>query len=248
MTLLGLIAALYGCTAGNSSGPGARRIYHVLFIGNSLTSVNDLPGTVALVAADAGDSIEVESVARPNFALIDHVNGQSDAIQVIQSRGWDYVVLQQGPSSLPISRDTLILATKQLDPYIRSAGARTAELMVWPSADNLAAFEAVRSSYQEAAQAVDALFLPAGEAWRTAWALDPALQLYGSDGYHPAELGTYLTALVVYEGITGRDAQSLSPFAAAAGHRLDTPPGRVRLLQRAAHETVSRFASSHVNN
>jgi hypothetical protein len=241
---LTLLLILAGC-AGDNSSPGSAnpRVYRVLFIGNSLTYVNDLPGTVARLGASAKDSFEVESVAEGGFALIDHVNGKSDAVHVIQSRGWDYVVLQQGPSSLPISRDTLVLATQLLDPYIRAAGARTAELMVWPDATNQAAFDAVRISYQEAAQAVDGLFLPGGEAWRAAWALYPMLQLYSSDGFHPSELGTYLTALVVLEGITGRDVQSLPPFAIAAGHQLDTPPGVVRLMQRAAHETVVRFSS-----
>jgi hypothetical protein len=71
-------------------------------------------------------------VARPNFALIDHVNGKSSAVEVIQKGNWDYVVLQQGPSSLDLSRDTLIQAARMLDPLIRAAGGRGALLMVWP--------------------------------------------------------------------------------------------------------------------
>jgi hypothetical protein len=240
---LGLLLLLVGCGSDNAADPPDSRVYRVLFIGNSLTYVNDLPGTVARLAASVGDSFEVQSVAEAGFALIDHVNGKSDAVAVVQSRPWDYVVLQQGPSSLPLSRDTLVLATQLLDPYIRGAGARPAELMVWPAADNPTAFDAVRGSYQEAAQAVNGLFLPAGEAWRAAWALYPMLALYGSDGFHPSEVGTYLTALVVLEGITGRDVESLPPFAFAAGRQLDTPPGVVRLMQRAAHETVARFPS-----
>jgi hypothetical protein len=241
---VGLLLLLVSCGADGPSDPVDSRVYRVLFIGNSLTYVNDLPGTVARLAASVHDSLEAESVAEGGFALIDHLNGKSDAVAVIQSHPWDYVVLQQGPSSLPISRDTLVLASQLVDPYIRAAGARPAELMVWPDADNQAAFDAVRGSYQAAAQAVNGLFLPAGEAWRAAWVLYPMLQLYGADGFHPSELGTYLTALVVLEGITGRDSQSLPPFAFAAGHQLDTPPGVVRLMQRAAHETVARFASA----
>ena len=45
----------------------------VLFIGNSLTYVNDLPGTLAGIARSGGDTIRVEMVARPNYALIDHL-------------------------------------------------------------------------------------------------------------------------------------------------------------------------------
>jgi hypothetical protein len=112
--------------------------------------------------------------------------------------------------------------------------------MVWPPSGNLSAFDAVRQSYQQAAQAVHGLFLPAGEAWRAAWAVDPELPLYGADGFHPSELGTYLTALVVYEGITGHDSRSLPAVAAVAAHPLTMPATKVRLLQRLAHETVAR--------
>jgi hypothetical protein len=65
--------------------------------------------------------------------------------------------------------------------------------------------------------------------------------LYGPDGFHPSELGTYLTALVVYEGITGRDVTTLPARITVGGKRLQIPTATVRLLQRAAHETVTRF-------
>ena len=183
----------------------------------------------------------MRSEARPNLALIDHVNGKSDAMNAIQSGGWDYVVLQQGPSALPASRDTLILAARMLDPEIRRAGARSALLMVWPESARFTVFDDVRDSYLLAAQEVGGVFLPVGEAWRAAWALDPELALYGSDGYHPSPLGTYVAALVVYEGITGHDARLLPDEAVVAGARLSLPPSTVQLLQQAAHETVLRF-------
>jgi hypothetical protein len=247
MMLLGLVVSLSGCTGGGSPvDPGTPQVYHILFIGNSLTYFNDLPGTVALLAAGGRDSIEVETVARAGFALIDHVEGKSDAVPVIRSRQWDYVVLQQGPSSLPLSRDTLILATRLLDPDVRAAGGRIAELMVWPAKDDIRVFDQVRVSYQEAARAVDGLFLPGGEAWRAAWALDPSVPLYGEDNFHPSELGTFLASLVVYEAITGRDVRTLPPSAFAAGHRLNVSAGTVRLLQRAAHETIARFPDQNL--
>jgi hypothetical protein len=237
-----LFLALASCSGGNA-GLEPSSSHRVLFIGNSLTYFNDLPGTVAQLASSVNETVEVASVARPNFALIDHVNGKSNAVEVIQTGDWDYVVLQQGPSSLDLSRDTLILATRLLDPYIRAAGGRSALLMVWPESTRFEFFDAVRVSYQLAAQEVDGLFLPAGEAWLGAWAIDTQLPLYGPDGYHPSELGTYLAALVVYEGITGHDARSLPAEATVAGRKLSVPPSRVRLLQRAAHEAVVRFAT-----
>ena len=34
-----------------------------------------------------------------------------------------------------------------------------------------------------------------------AWRQDPGLRLYGSDGFHPTVLGSYLAALVIYGGL-----------------------------------------------
>jgi hypothetical protein len=242
--LLALQATITGSARGPSpSGPRPAKPggYRVLFIGNSLTYTNDLPGTVAAMALAAGDTIQYQTVVAPNVALIDHVTGQTNAVDIIKSGSWNYVVLQQGPTSLPLYRDTLILATKWLQPYIKGAGARSAQLMVWPSATQRASFDQVRRSSQLAAKAVGGVFLPAGEAWRAAWTAGPRIALYGRDGFHPSELGTYLTALVVYEGLTGRDVRSLPPRAIVAGQRLQIPTATVRLLQQVAHETIVRF-------
>ncbi|HET6796776.1 MAG TPA: hypothetical protein VFH40_06390 [Gemmatimonadales bacterium] len=242
LTLLSL-ATSCGGGPGPVPTPVRARAAHVLFIGNSLTYTNDLPATVAAVALGFNDTMQVRMVAAPNLALIDHVAGQTDAIQVLQSERWDFVVLQQGPTVLPLYRDTLILATKWLEPYIHAAGGRSAQLMVWPMATKRASFDEVRRSTQLAAKAVAGVFLPAGEAWRAAWSAGSRVALYGADGFHPSPLGTYLTALVIYEGLTGHDVRSLPPRATVAGERLQVPTATVRLLQQVAHETVVRYQS-----
>jgi hypothetical protein len=237
--------AVTGCGGSGAPAeppPGTPPAYRVLFIGNSLTYFNDLPATVAGLAGSVNVTIHVASVAGPNLALIDHVEGRSTAPDVIGQGGWNYVVLQQGPSALSLSRDTLLLATRLLATQIEAVGGRTALLMVWPESSRFAVFDDVRDSYRAAAAAVGGLFLPAGEAWRTAWASDPQLPLYGPDGYHPSELGTYLAALVVYEGVTGNDSRALPDQALVAGRDLSLSESRVRLLQEAAHQAVIRFA------
>ena len=44
----------------------------VLFVGNSLTSVHDVPAKVAELGASAGARIEVAAVTYPNVSLTDH--------------------------------------------------------------------------------------------------------------------------------------------------------------------------------
>jgi hypothetical protein len=240
MTTLLMVA---GCQSGRSLQPLAAGGRHVLFIGNSLTYANDLPATIAAIADAGGDTLRVRMVAEANMGLIDHALGQSDAIAVVKSQHWDFVVLQQGPTPRGLCRDTLILATKLLDPLVRSAGGRTALFMTWPtSAGSSAFFDEVRISFQMAADAVGGVLLPAGEAWRAAWSRDRSLPLYGPDGYHPSALGSFLAALTIYERLSGKDARSLPLRAFANGIPMSVPESTIRLLQEAAHQANVDFS------
>jgi len=241
---LALLAATGACqdTGAPAPPPNPNAVsLRVLFIGNSLTYVNDLPATLAGIAKSGGDAIRVEMVARPNYALIDHLTYHSGAEEAIAKGGWDVVVLQQGPTSLAVNRDSLILWTKMFDPMIRAVGARPALYMVWPAANRPQDFDAVRTSFQMAAQAVDGIFLPAGMAWVDAWQRNATLALYGSDGYHPSPLGTWLAALAIYEALTGHDPRLLPPRAVVNGATLNIPEQTIRLLQEAAHQANAEY-------
>lgn len=210
---------------------------HVLFIGNSLTYVNDLPGTLSALALTTGDTIRAASVALPDYALVDHLQ-HGGAMQAIASGSWQFVVLQQGPSSLQVNRDSLIEMSRLFDVAIRRNGARTALFSVWPQTVNATTFPRAIESYRLAAVAVGGVYLPVGAAWQTALTEDATLPLYSGDGLHPSELGTYLAALVMYERFTGKDARLLTPRAVVAGRVLtDTPESVVRRLQEIAHGT-----------
>lgn len=220
------------------------RVHRVLFVGNSLTYFNDLPGTLAALARTAGDSIVVASVTRPGYALIDHLVAPtaSGALDSIRGARWDHVVLQQGPTSREIDRDSLVLVTRQLAPAIRSAGARPALYMVWPTARDSANFDRIHESFRRAACAVDGELWPVGDAWRGVRRLEPSIALYGPDQFHPAPLGTYLAALVMYERITGRDARSLPTLVVVERRTIAVVPETVRVLQRVAHEANAAAA------
>jgi hypothetical protein len=234
-------ASLAGCLSAKSIEPLPAGGHHVLFVGNSLTYVNDLPRTVAAIATAGGDTIRVASSTGGNLALIDHLTGSSDAPQRIANDRWEYVILQQGPTPAGICRDSLVLWSKMFEPRIRAAGAQPALLMTWPGATFQSLWDDVRISFQNAATAVNGTFMPAGEAWRAAWKVDPSLPLYGPDGFHPAPAGTYLTALTIYERVTGKDARSLPARAFSNGEEFSLPVETIRLLQRAAHDANAQF-------
>lgn len=178
-------------------------VFTVLFIGNSLTASNDLAATLASMGRAAGITIQCTVVAKPNFSLEDHWT-DDEARTKLARGGWSHVVLQQGPSALPESRLLLHEYARRFDGQIRAVKARTAIFMVWPSTARRGDFDGVRASYAGAATLTGGILLPAGDAWRAAWRREPGLALYGPDGFHPSSLGSYLAALTIFHGLTGR--------------------------------------------
>ncbi len=67
---------------------------HVLFIGNSYTFVNNLPGLLIELAAHEAKPIDAEIVAFGGARLADHWT-QGQALAAIRRERWDYVVLQE---------------------------------------------------------------------------------------------------------------------------------------------------------
>lgn len=232
------VIAMLGLGCSSNTGPAALPPggIHVLFVGNSLTYVNDLPNTLAALADAAGDTIRVVAQTGPGLALIDHLNGATLAAQTIARGGWDFVILQQGPTPAGICRDSLVLWSELFDARIRQVGAVPALLMTWPAVGSSIPFDEVRDSFRGAAAAVHGMFLPAGEAWRAALGADPGVALYGPDGFHPSPTGTFLTALEIYERLTGKDARTLPPVAFSGLSRLSLPESLIVELQTAAHQ------------
>ena len=229
------LTLLISCGGGDSEPPPPfpGSVLRVLFVGNSLTYDNDLPGMTAQVAASAdAPPMVVGQVIRSGFSLGDHWN-EGAAQGMISQGNWDVVVLQQGPSALPASQADLLESTRKFANLAKNYGARVALLMVWPEANRPAARDSVRMSYSNAAAAVDGILVPAGEAWRAAWRRDPTLELYSSDGFHPALTGSYLAALTLFEQLYGR-----SPIGVAAA---GMDPAGVVLLQESAAEADAQY-------
>jgi hypothetical protein len=229
-----LVAAALAVLATAGAVPGGPvPPLRVLFVGNSLTYVNDLPALVGQIAKGDGLELRTATVAYPNYSLADHL-ARGDAARELARGGWDIVVLQQGPSGLPESRAELLRSTRDFAARAAAAHARVALLGVWPAADRPNAFDSVAASYAAAAEAVHGLLLPAGTAWTRAWRRDPSLPLYGPDGFHPAPLGSILAALVVYRGISGRPGAPLPATLQVNGLPLTLPRDLALTLEAAA--------------
>jgi hypothetical protein len=174
----------------------------ILFVGNSLTAQNDLPALVCRLAGVSGRAATCESVVGGGLAIEDHL-ARGIVQQRLAEQTWSFVVLQQGPSALESSRINLREHAMKIAPAIRSAGATPVLYAVWPSKARSRDFPRVSESYRLAANDINGLFAPAGDAWLEAWRLDPSIRLYDSDDFHPSLAGSYLAALVIHRAIFG---------------------------------------------
>lgn len=234
--VFGVVAACLGDAVVGPQLIGAGR--RVLFIGNSYVYVNDIPGIVQALADSAGgDKLAVETVAGPDLALIDHWNSGTARVEIAKG-GWEWVVLQQGPSSVELNRDTLRLATKLFAAAIANVNARTALFSAWPSEARRQDFNRAIESYTLAAADVNGILLPVAAGWVAAWNREPNLALY-ADGLHASIDGAYLSALVIYSRLLGKTPVGLpSKLQLRSGEVVAVEPERAALLQAAAAEVT----------
>jgi len=248
LRLLALVGTLGCLGADSAAGPElpAREGRAILFIGNSLTYVNDLPLIVEALADSVPGLTPAQRLAPamaafPDYALEDHwANGT--AVRAIDQGKWSVVVLQQGSSALEESRVNLRQWTKKFDERIRAAGARTAMYAVWPFASRQFDFDRVNESYTLAATDVNGMLFPVGEAWRAAWRRNPNLELYAADGLHPSGYGSYIGALVITSMLLDKSPVGMpARLTLRSGATLMIPTTDAAVLQEAAAEAIAKF-------
>ena len=245
-----LVSAALACAATTEPVPqliGEGR--PVLFVGNSYLYTQDIPGIVQALADSAGgDQLAVMTIAKPDYALIDHWR-EGVAQTEIKARNFDWVVLQQGPSSTDINRDSLRQVTT-LFAAIMSVAETPALFSAWPSSSRRQDFPRAIESYTLAAGDVNGVLLPVAASWLDAWAREPSASLY-ADALHPSQAGAYLSALVIYAKLLEKSPIGLpATVLTRSGNLVSVSAAQAATLQEAAAATTGfgstgNSASSH---
>lgn len=209
--------------------------YQVLFIGNSYTYSNDLPGTLHNLALSSGDTILYDSYAPGGYTFQSH-SADANALAKINSKAWDFVILQE-QSQLPSFPDNQLVTdvfpyAHKLDSIIHKNNkcSRTVFFMTWGrkygDASNCASWPPVcsfegmndrlRYAYLKMADTNRAVAAPVGVAWRMSRSQDSTINLWSADNSHPSVAGTYLSACVFYATLWHKDPRALS-YAGSLG-------------------------------
>ena len=170
----------------------------ILFIGNSLTYANDIPGLVAQLGKENGAEITTEMIAHPDYTLEDHWN--SGQLQnYLAGKHYDFVIVQQGACGPDDDRIILMDFGTRISRLCKKNNSRLAFFMVWPDFSNLHTFDRVIRNYNDAAIATNALLCPIGQLWRQHFLETGNYSYYSSDKFHPSKKGSKVAALIIFE-------------------------------------------------
>lgn len=238
--LLSLVAVGFsGCLGLFEPKPAVPKLsgdLRVLFIGNSHSYEQNLSGMVQQVARQAGNTELVTArVAFPDYGLEDHAQ-EGTALKALKGSDWEYVVMQQGPSSLVASQANLLYWSQWWLPHISAAQATPVLYQVWPSVGRRGDSANALLSYTNAAAAVGGILAPAGDAFTAALDATGDIAVYSPDGLHASRRGAYVAALVIVGRILDVDVETLPPVIPGASESESV----VRALQRAAATALER--------
>tara|TARA_R110001632_G_scaffold231685_1_gene370712 strand:+ start:3254 stop:3943 length:690 start_codon:yes stop_codon:yes gene_type:complete len=169
----------------------------ILFLGNSLTYTNNLPEILEHIAEQYQININTESLCLPNYALIDHLDDGSFQKKIAKEK-YDYVIVQQGPSSQQEGKTMLLRDGATIKALCSKYRAILGFFMVWPSKNYYFTFDKVIENHELAAKSNKALLFPVGSVWKEYNKEKNLESLYGSDRFHPSKAGIFLGALTIF--------------------------------------------------
>jgi hypothetical protein len=182
----------------------------VLFIGNSQTwfvcggCTNALPILLEHMVLSTGRRCKCDvSQCRGGFSLQEHWE-LGKAQELIQSRKWDSVVLQELVTTPIKNREGFFQAARLFHEVIRKANARTVlYLTSGPSESDGRPDpkfqESLNAAYQDLAKELDVIFAPVGPAWQQVARANPDIRLFAENDFiHPSPTGSYLAACVFF--------------------------------------------------
>ena len=180
------------------SNKNSKTVYHILFVGNSLTYSNNLPKLVKKSAKLKDVEIKTKMIAFPNYAIEDHWN-DGQVQKLISSKKYDFIIIQQGPSSQNDGRKILIDYGEKYTKLCNLNNAKLCYFMVWPSLNYYHTFDGVIKNHRDAASINNSILLPVGEVWKEFIDSTNSLEYYSSDGFHPSLKGSQIAANVIVE-------------------------------------------------
>ena len=200
----------------------------VLFLGNSYTYANNMPGLVEDMAASAGRTLVFDMHAPGGYYLAEHLTDPV-SLEKIAAGNWDHVVLQDQSMSMAypttfmnflpydVKLDSTIKAhnscsqvifystwgRKNGDTYLCSPPDCAVD--TWITRTYYQLDSTIESHYKFFADSLRSSMSPVGAVWRYIRQQHPSIELFVSDDSHPTLAGSYAAACCFYTVIFRSD-------------------------------------------
>lgn len=172
----------------------------VLFIGNSHTYYNDMPGMFAKICQDNGVNMEVTMLAHGGKGWDFHLEEPEVKFNITYG-GYDAVILQHTAHPMG-DLSVMKQCGKELIRWVQKAGARPVLYMTWTTKkDGEAAQETMSSAYRSLQKETGCELAPVGEQWWKYHKEHPDVELYDQDGQHASKAGSCLAAQVIADTV-----------------------------------------------
>lgn len=184
----------------------------ILFVGNSYTSVPNIPFLVSLMS----DSTKVKLVTSRSTiggaTLSNHWNGEKElkTREDICNGIYDIVVIQGHSMETIENKSDFLKYSKLLCNLVKESGAKPYLYVTWARQNFPQYQDTITGVYIEAAKENDCGLVMVGESWKLARAIRPDIDLYMPDGSHQNDLGAFLTACIFVDKFTGEVPTKLS--------------------------------------
>ncbi len=205
----------------------------VLYIGNSYTHCNDLPGMIKSFGQVDDPVVDIAwEMQTPGGCTFEKHIKDGEAVKLIRRGGWDWVVLQE--QSLRPLEDPDLMRTYalELQQEINKTGAAILLYMTWARRDQPEQTKGFIKQYTGLAAEMGVKVAPAGQAWAALRDQHPEMPMYVEDGSHPTLQGSFLSANVLYQAMVGRPAPSIELEG--------LPKEEEAILQRISREVFER--------
>lgn len=168
----------------------------ILFLGNSHTGNNDVPGLVKSLLESDGTRRKV--VTKSYFApFLNDFSTRPDVVSDLKSGQWNIVVLQGAKVSSSHKYNYSQAGGIEVAKAAVKARSRVLLFVEWPRRGwNESEYQL--SVYRDIAHATDAEMVPICYAWDVALKAKPSLDLWLPDGNHSNLTGGYLAACSFY--------------------------------------------------
>ncbi len=193
----------------------------ILFIGNSFTGYNNMPGILKELAITSKKQIAIACILSYGRCLYE-ISQNPQVKEKINQQKWDFVVLQDGPhnAAYPDSYQALIpyapysplpLTLKIIRDLALAncENTRVVYFMPWAFKDGITWIAGQTDTYQDMqkkihdnaiqfANELNLIIAPVGWAWYRVIQERPEIDLFNPDWSHASLDGSYLTACVFY--------------------------------------------------